>query len=296
MDFGKLSDISKVDFSLPKVHIGTEKVLSQYPKTEKLDWQIGANIWSNPLWKGNLYPPKTKQADFLKFYAQKLSTLELNATFYRIFEPNVIEKWANQVPDTFKFYPKFNQEISHKRHLAHCEDLTKAFLHSISFLGDKLGVPFLQLPPNFSPDYAQNLILFIEKLPKEFKIAVEFRHRHWFRNYKIVEDVFALLESKNHTTIITDTSGKREVIHQRLTNDTLFLRFSGNRQHKTDYSRIDAWLKQIDAWQTQGLRKVIWIIHQPDEELSAPKTIEYIYKKLGLNFELYEQAEQGTLF
>ncbi len=296
MDFGKLSDISKVDFSMPKPHLATQKVLNKYEKTNTLEWQIGANLWANPLWKNHLYPAKAKQAEFLTFYGKKLSCLELNATFYRIFEPKTIEKWVNQVPNNFKFYPKFYKEISHNFHLKNCKELTKAFLHSISFFGKKLGVPFLQLPPNFSPHYAKNLINFIENLPNNLKIAVEFRHQHWFRNYGIVEEVFELLEAKNHTTIITATSGKRELIHQRLTNGTLFLRFSGNKLHPSDYQRIDNWLNLIEEWKIQGLQKVIWIIHQPDEEFSAPKTIQYIYQKLGKNLSLYPQFEQGSLF
>lgn len=296
MDFGKLNNIEHVDFSLPETHPDTLNVLSGFEKADKIDWYVGANIWSNNLWKGNLYPPKAKQADFLKFYGKKLSNIELNATFYRIFEPKQIEKWANQVPDGFKFFPKFFQEISHKNHLRYSEDLTKAFLYSIEAFGDKLGIPFLQLPPNFSPDYAEHLSNYLKHLPENLKIAVEFRHPNWFRNYKNSEKIFSLLEQKQHSTIITATSGRRDVIHQRLTSDTLFLRFSGNKQHVSDYERIDRWLNLIELWRKQGLRKVIWIVHQPDEELSAPKTIQYILEKTGSKLELYESGKQGSLF
>ena len=67
---------------------------------------VGTSGYSYKEWKGTFYPEKLPQKDMLNYYAQRFSTVEINNTFYRMPKADVLESWAAQVPDTFRFVLK----------------------------------------------------------------------------------------------------------------------------------------------------------------------------------------------
>ena len=111
MKFGKLPDISNVDFSLPVVSQKNIEVL-QTNKNQPTIIYIGCTGWSMKEWVGKVYPPKTKTKDYLKYYAQQFNTIELNTTHYRIPDLATIEKWKTESTDDFRFCPKILQAVS----------------------------------------------------------------------------------------------------------------------------------------------------------------------------------------
>ena len=180
MDFGKLTDISKVDFSLPKDGF----LFLDKPNENPLEVFVGPPIWANKAWLGKIYPHDAKDADFLYHYAQQFNTIELNVTHYQTPTDETIKRWKSQVGKLFTFCPKFPQSISHERQLIGTADATNHFVGQISKLEENLGTAFLQLPPYLGFNRLQILKDYLKTLPKDLDIAVEFRHESWFEKNK----------------------------------------------------------------------------------------------------------------
>ncbi|MCU0436963.1 MAG: DUF72 domain-containing protein [Raineya sp.] len=276
MDFGKLKDISNVDFSLPAESNENKRVLSQ--KSDKvLEVYVGCPIWATKEWVGKIYPSNAQSKDYLKYYAQQFNSIELNTTHYRVPDTETIEKWKEDVTKDFKFSPKFPQPISHDKKLQGVGLMVKEFCDAIAGLEEHLGTSFLQLPPFFEFKDLHILELFLKSFPKEIPLAVEFRHASWFKN-DAFEKTAQILEKYQVSTVITDVAGRRDVLHQRITTDTLIIRFVGNTLHPTDYTRIDAWVEQLKNWFEQGLKTLYFFVHEPDNVLAPDLSVYFIQK------------------
>jgi uncharacterized protein YecE (DUF72 family) len=283
MDFGKLSNISKVNFSLPPDHVATLPTLKKHTQNTDLEVFIGCPVWSCEEWVGKWYPAKTQSKDYLKHYAQQFNTIELNTTHYRTPDLATIAKWRENTPTTFRFCPKILQTISHDQLLQNTETLLQAFCDSVWELGEKLGVCFLQLPPYFSPDKLYILEKFIKTFPPEIALSIEFRHEDWFRlkNGQLPFSIATeMLENYKVSTVICDVAGRRDVLHQRLTTTTAVVRFVENSLHITDYQRLDEWVERIATWKENGLEKLYFFMHEPDNVLS-PDLVVYFIDKLN---------------
>jgi uncharacterized protein YecE (DUF72 family) len=306
MDFGKHSDITKVNFALPPDHIATLKNLQKLHKEAvKLQVFVGCPVWSCEEWVGRWYPPKTQAKDFLKYYAQQFNTIELNTTHYRVPDFSTIAKWRESTPITFRFCPKILQTISHAQLLQNVDELTNAFCESVWELGSRLGICFLQLPPYFSPEKLHILENFVKNFPKQIPLSVEFRHEAWFirKNGIMPFDLASqILENEQISTVICDVAGRRDVLHQCLTSTTAVIRFVGNGLHLTDYQRINEWVQRIKYWQENGLEKLYFFMHEPDNVLS-PELVVYFIEQMNkvclLNLPkpiIYQQKIQTKLF
>ena len=75
--------------------------------------RVGTSGYSYPEWKGNFYPEKLAAKDMLRFYAERFPTVEINNTFYRMPKEALLQGWADQVPESFRFVIKASQRITH---------------------------------------------------------------------------------------------------------------------------------------------------------------------------------------
>lgn len=139
--------------------------------------------------------------------------------------------------------------------------------------GDKLGPCFLQLSDNFAPNRAGLLQDYLRSLPRDFQVALELRHADWFARGG-AKDTWRLLLDLGVGTVITDTSGRRDVLHMRLTTPVTFIRFVANNMHASDFIRIDAWAARLKSWMARGLREAYFIVHSHDE-FFAPDLVNY---------------------
>lgn len=306
MEFGKVPEqqLSVIDYALPPDMPVTTASLKQTANKGQLKVYVGCSSWAQKVWKGNLYPAKTKDADFLSEYVKHFNMIELNTTHYRMYDAESIRKWKDKAasnPD-FKFCPKFNQLISHIKRLKGAHELTTDFLESMLAFEDKLGPLFLQLNDNFTPKDSPILKAYLESLPRDLDIFLELRHRDWFGIPQNRDAVFELMHRLGIGAIVTDTAGRRDVVHMGLPSPSLFLRFVGNALHPTDHIRIDEWIERIKQWSKQGLQSVYLGMHQSDE-LTTPVLCDYfierINKELGLNVQrpfLAPPSTQNTLF
>ncbi len=300
MKFGQVADASNIDFILPDDHRNTLNVFNS-EFSHKAQFSIGCAKWNKQDLKG-FYPRGT--TDELAYYASQFNSIELNATFYRIFPDIQFSKWYKKTPNDFVFFPKLVQDISHFSRLKEDSQIyVDAFLNNVSALKEKLGLIFLQMHNNFSPNSFPNLIQFVESWPKNTPLAIELRHRDWFNDPKISTDLFQLFEEYNVTNIIVDTAGRRDLLHMRLTSNKTFIRWVG-ANHASDYQRLDDWVNRISKWYELGLEQINFFIHQ-NIELQSPLLSQYFIKRLNSKLHLdlkvpktlFDlEGSQGTLF
>ncbi|MCI0449349.1 MAG: DUF72 domain-containing protein [Chlorobi bacterium] len=289
MDFGKVSvkELNEIDFTLPDDHTDTEKLFASLKgKKKKQKVYVGCAKWGRKEWLGKIYPPKTKEKDFVTYYVKQFNSIELNATHYRIPSPDSIKKWKSDAGKDFKFCPKFPQWISHIRRLKNCERENDQFYGAIDGFGENLGTCFLQMAPNFTPKNHNDLEAYVKSLPKIVDVCVEFRQPEWFKDTEIANDTFVMLRENGLGSVITDTAGRRDCAHMRLTSPTAFIRFVGNSLHPSDFKRVDDWVERLKKWLGSGLETLYFMMHMHDEKDSpelAAYTIRQLNKKCGLD-------------
>jgi uncharacterized protein YecE (DUF72 family) len=281
MKFGKVTeiDLSDIDFTLPPDPDATSALLrSQTPG--KAEVFVGCAKWGRKDWIGRVYPPGTKEADFLSLYAQHFNSIELNATFYRTPNFNQTAGWAAQVGKEFKFCPKVTDKISHLRRLKDVGEPTERFLKGISGFKDNLGPVLLMPHPMMGPKNLDRIYEFIRSLPRDIRLYVELRHPEWYSDPKAFDEVFSMLQENNAGSVLTDSSGRRDCVHMRLTTPAAFIRFVGNDLHPTDYTRIDNWIQRIKLWMESGIKQVYFFMHQ-SEEIYSPVLCRYVIQQLN---------------
>src|SRR5690606_7818644 len=120
--------------------------------TQKLDVFVGTSGFSYAEWKGSFYPEKLANSKMLAFYGQRLPSVEINNTFYRLPRASVLEGWANQTPESFRFAVKASRRITHFNKLKSAGELVRYLLEATASLGVRRGPILFQLPPTVRAD------------------------------------------------------------------------------------------------------------------------------------------------
>lgn len=281
MEFGRVPEetLNDIDFKLPAEPLFNKGALKGKP-VKKPKLYLGCAKWGRKEWLGKIYPPKTKEAQFLDHYVDHYNSIELNATHYKIYGPQEIQKWADKAKGRdFLFCPKVPQSISHYSTLVNAGAQTDAFLEGVLAFGKHLGPIFLQVSDKYSPNRKDNLYKYLESLPKDLQFFVEVRHPDWFSDEAVRREFFDTLRKLNVGAIITDTAGRRDCCHMELPTPTTFIRYVGNSLHPTDYVRIDDWVNRIHYWLQQGLKELYFFMHMHNEAFSPELTV-YLVDKL----------------
>lgn len=165
-------------------------------------WYVGTSGYSYKEWKGSFYPESLPQQDMLRHYAERLPSVEINNTFYRMPRTNVLETWRDAVPNDFRFVIKASQRITHRKRMKDAEEPTEYLMDRVTTLGDKLGAVLFQLPPYLRKDKAR-LEAFLTLIPKGVRAAFEFRHASWFE-----DDIFECLRIAGAGLCVADGDGE----------------------------------------------------------------------------------------
>jgi uncharacterized protein YecE (DUF72 family) len=152
--------------------------------------RAGASGYSFKEWKGTFYPEKIKPEEMLPFYSERLPTVEINNTFYRMPKTSMLENWAATTPEDFRFAIKASRRITHisRIKVESCADSVDFLYRTLATLGAKRGPVLFQLPPNLKKDLPR-LTAFLSLLPEGHRAAFEFRNDTWF-----ADDVYAALK------------------------------------------------------------------------------------------------------
>ena len=161
--------------------------------------RVGSSGYNFPKWKGTFYPAKLPAAEMLGYYAERLDTVEINYTFYRMPNAKTVAGWDATVPPGFTFVLKAPQRITHIARLRDVDDALGYFTETVRPLGAKLGPILVQLPPNFKQDVSR-LKDFLTLFPADLRCAWEFRHDSWFS-----DDTYAAMRVANAALCVADT-------------------------------------------------------------------------------------------
>jgi uncharacterized protein YecE (DUF72 family) len=301
MEFGRVSDASVIDFTFPEDHPGSIKVLGGV-KASHCSVYVGCPIWADPGFVGTIYPSKAKSKDFPKYYGQQFNSIELNISHYKILEQDQIQHWSDLTPGGFKFCPKAHKDISHTPLIRQNAGDMKTFLETQKHFKQKLGLPFLQLPPNYDSSKINDLLDFMDEVATSH-YAVELRHESWFKNSEVLNRICNYFYKNHVTFLMTDTAGRRDVFHQRLTSKKAFIRFVANDLESSDYIRMNEWIIRLKHWIDNGLEELYFFIHTPNHVLMPDIAIYFITefnKQTGLKIKLPKlityQTDHGKLF
>ena len=220
--------------------------------------RAGTSGFSYKEWKGPFYPEKLPNKDMLSYYAEQLSTVEINNTFYRMPKRDMLEGWAAKVPEDFVFVLKASRKITHHARLKETAADSVEYLWDVaSTLGPRLGPILFQLPPNMKKN-VDRLASFTAALPEGLRAAFEFRNDTWFD-----DEVYGVLRDHGHALCLADTDDE-ETPELVSTTDWGYLRL--RREDYTDKA-LRTWRSAIEAqpW------KEAFVFFKHEDEAAAPR-------------------------
>jgi uncharacterized protein YecE (DUF72 family) len=201
----------------------------------------GTSGFAYPAWKPGFYPAKLPSNQFLKHYATRLNSVEINYTFRRLPSAATLQAWVEATPPGFVFAVKANQRITHILRLKNAAGATDLFLRMIDPLRSarRLGPILFQLPPQLKCDAAL-LGDYLDHLPKDLRYAFEFRHESW-----LAEPVYEALRAHNVALCVAE-SEKLEV-PEVITADFVYYRLRKPDYTEGDIDAIAARAKELLA-------------------------------------------------
>jgi uncharacterized protein YecE (DUF72 family) len=247
---------------------------------------IGCAVWGYKDWLGELFPAGSKSAEFLSLYSRRLTTVEGNTTFYATPRAEVVQRWAAETPETFRFCFKLPREISHEGPLTAQVKTTWEFVDRMSPLGKRLGPFFLQLPPGYRADKLDDLEQWLAEWPTEYRLAVEVRHDDWYTKPH-ESALMNVLHQYNAGRVVMDVrplnagplpgadvdlqaarDRKPDVpMHPLRSNDTALIRYIGHPTLALNGPLLDEWAQRVATWLADGT-EVYFFCHCPDERQS----------------------------
>lgn len=204
---------------------------------------VGTSGFSFASWKPRFYPAESKPADFLRVYAERLPTVELNNTFYRLPSEAQFERWAAQTPAGFRFAVKLPMAITHFGRL----DQVGTFCERVQALGDRLG-PILVRVHDTRPRDDGFLQLLLDSLDPRLDVALDLRDASW--------------DGVEH--LLTD---RRAVRVNQLETSAGF-RYLRLREPPYDDPTLGAWAAWIRPLREAGIRVHAYFKHE--DEPTAP--------------------------
>ena len=228
----------------------------------------GASGYSYKEWKGPFYPEDMRPDGMLAFYSERLPTVEINNTFYRMPKTAVLEVWAAGTPEDFRFAIKASQRITHMSRLkVDTVGEPLGYLYkNLAALGPKLGAVLFQLPPNLKKDLPR-LEAFIALLPKDHHAAFEFRNDTWF-----ADDVYGALKAAGAALVLSE----REDNEPPPLVETAAWGYLRLRLEDYSDAALKAWAKRIAA--TDWKETFVYFMHEPTAPGYAQKLMNFAGK------------------
>ena len=238
---------------------------------------IGVGGWTFPPWRGVFYPEKLTQAKELSYAASKLTSIEINGTYYGSQKPESFRKWRNEVPDGFVFSVKGPRFATNRRVLAEAGDSIKRFYDSgVLELRDSLGPVLWQFAPTKKFDEA-DFGKFLELLPRKLE-GRALRHVVEVRNDSFKVPAFITLMRKFTIPVVYADHGKYPAIAD-ITGDFVYARLqTGKDTVKTAYppKAIDAWADRMKVWAKGGEPNDLSRVYKTSAEKEPRDVFAYV--------------------
>ena len=294
---------------------------------------MGTVGFSYSEWISNFYPRGTPAAERLAFYARHFNAVEIDTTFHAIPSRDTVRRWASVTPPSFRFCVKAPRQVTHgpatpnqlfkgatqnrPDYLLQASTLETMgrFFNAIEELEDKLAVVLLQFPHTFTAERRATLTSFLDRLPRVFRLAIEFRHGSWW-----TPEMALILRQRGISWVAADQAPQDEaadapIPKQRAlyvrsmvpTTDFLYVRWLGRHGQF-----LDQGAEQIDpagrlTWWYQRLQHVhtvsstirdVYCFFDNDFSGHAPTTARRFSDLLGLPrpTQFTGALDQPTLF
>jgi uncharacterized protein YecE (DUF72 family) len=236
---------------------------------------IGTSGWSYPEWQQRFYTGVARK-DWLAFYAERFSAVEINGTFYHLQTPDTFKKWSDATPATFRFALKANRYLTHNKKLLDPAASILIEKNHANALGNKLAVVLWQLPGLLKKDLAR-LKGFIDALQlwPEVRHSIEFRHESWFD-----DETADCLARANIAVCLSDAEAWP--MWDRITSSLVYIRLHGHTQtYVSSYSNAELayWAERIVQWVRQG--KDVHIYFDNTAECAAPVNADMLRTLVG---------------
>ena len=260
-----------------------------------LPYFLGCPSWSEPAWRGSLYPVGSRSADFLACYAQVFNAVEGNTTFYAAPSPATVALWAERMPAHLRFCAKLPREISHGGDLREQLSASDEFRRLLAPLGKRVAPFWLQLSASFGPQRLAELVGFIESW-QGGELAIEVRHPAFFAKGEEERRLNRLLHARGIERICLDsralfscTSSDPAVLHAQAKKPRLplrptafsqspQLRFIGHPDLLANDPFMAPWLDKVAGWIEEGRTPYVFL-HTSDNRL-APQLAQRFHQQL----------------
>ncbi|MCZ4584688.1 DUF72 domain-containing protein [Rhodococcus opacus] len=241
--------------------------------------RVGISGWTYPGWRGDFYPDGLAHRKELAYAAGRLTSIEINGSFYSLQRPTSYAKWRDETPEGFVFAVKGGRYITHMKRLVGAETaLANFFASGVLALGPKLGPLLWQLPPTLAFD-STSLAAFFDQLPRTTTDAAALASRHddkltddraWtetdadrpVRHALEVrhpsfdtEEARKLLRAHDVAFVVADTAGRYPYV-EAATSDFVYARLHGDKElYASGYTdeALDEWARKLDRWLGEGL-------------------------------------------
>ena len=261
----------------------------------QLPYYLGCPSWSENAWREGLYPQNAHSTEFLSLYAQVFNAVEGNTTFYANPKPVTVERWAQSLPEHFRFTAKFPREISHGGDLREHAQAVESFLQLLRPLGARVAPFWLQLPASFGPQRLAELVSFIDAL--ERPLAVEVRHPEFFAKgdaerllnrllkergvERICLDSRALFSCTSRDPAVLHAQSKKPKVPPRPAAFTQFpqVRFIGRPELDANDPYLKPWVEKVAGWIEEGRTPYVFL-HTPDNH-RAPELARRFHQQLS---------------
>ena len=228
--------------------------------------RVGCSGWVYKDWRGPFYPERLPQREWLRAYAERFDTVEVNNTFYRLPTRSMAERWVEETPPGFAFAVKGSRYLTHIKRLREMPERLNRFFEPLEPLVEagKLATTLWQLPGNFErdDDRLDGAIRALASRPGRH--AFEFRHPSWFTSA-----VYERLREADAALVIGDDP-ERPFAKREITASWTYLRLHrGSRGRRGRYAsgELDTWRRRIAAWRA---RVDVYAYFNNDWEAFAP--------------------------
>lgn len=265
--------------------------------------RVGISGWTYAGWRGDFYPSGLVHRLELAHAAQRLTSIEINGSFYSLQRPTSYARWREETPDDFLFSVKGGRFITHLKKLAGVETaLANFFASGMLALGPKLGPVLWQLPETLTYD-ADRLAAFFSLLPRTTAQAADLaknhddkvgedraltttdadrplRHALEFRSTSFEQpEAFELLREHDVACVLADTAGRWPKVEQD-TSDFRYVRLHGDRElYASGYSAtaLDEWAARCRGW---AATEEVFVYFDNDAKGFAPHDAEALLSRL----------------
>jgi len=271
---------------------------------------VGISGWRYKPWRGTFYPKGLAQRRELEYAASRLSSIEINGSFYALQRPESYQRWHAETPGEFVFSVKGGRFITHMKKLRDVDiPLANFFGSGVLALADKLGPLLWQLPPNLGYD-PDRLSEFFNLLPRTTTEAAALAQRHderladrsWtttdeerplrhavevrHESYRAAE-FLPLLREHDIAIVVADTAGKWPLL-ETVTSDFAYVRLHGDEElYVSGYSDValDRWTGLIHGWRSgeataDGRPRDVYVYFDNDVKVHAPYNAIDLAKRL----------------